>query len=77
MNAYHITVPLFSTPKMNSTDTNAMEPANTTYLIQPIFFRSCDAGMRNGSRSRIIAVQHAYPHHPRPNSSGPKIFATT
>ena len=34
------------------------------------------AGVLYGSRSKIIAVQQAYPHQPLPNRRGPNIFAT-
>ena len=63
------------TLKINSADTNDNDNRNIIYLIQPNFFLS-DFGILYGSKSNIIPVQQAYPHHPLPNSRGPIIFAT-
>ena len=48
---------------------------NTKYLIHPNFFL-LDFGILYGSKSNIIPVQQAYPHHPLPKNKGPAILAT-
>ena len=51
------------------------EAAKVIYLIHPNCLRGC-FGTLKGRKSSTIAVQQAYPHHPRPNISGPNILAT-
>ena len=70
---------MVSTPdtlNTNSAHTNKNDTKNMIYRIYPIDFLP-DFGVLNGSKSRIIAVQHAYPHQPLPKKTGPNIFAIT
>ena len=75
MNAQNMIRSMISTLARKSAATKISDAANVIYLIHPIFFLGC-SGFLYGRRSRTIAVQQAYPHQPRPNSSGPNILAT-
>jgi len=75
INARNMIPSISATWAKNREATNTSDRVKVTYRIQPHLFRGC-VGALYGRKSSTIAVQHAYPHHPRPKRRGPNIFAT-
>ena len=66
---------MFPACARNNAATKMSAAAKVIYRIHPSRYRGC-FGTLYGRKSSTMAVQQAYPHHPRPKISGPNIFAT-